>query len=140
MSQRVPGRCVTSGDVGGCYVLWHGGAQAVGLRGAPVHRTGGCAVGQVAYRHRSTAHTITTPSTLLQVIVETQGAALWRILHYPDGWFVGQIPPHARQRIAIVTGHQRNLTALRHVSSSLIHSYKQNGFNTLKTKTNLNYI
>ena len=89
MSEWVPGGCVTSGDVAGCYVLWHGGAEAVCLRRAPVHRCRGWTVGQVAYRHRRTADTVTTPSALLQVIVQTQGSALWRVLHYPHGWFVG---------------------------------------------------
>lgn len=126
MSQRVPGGCVSAGDVGGCYVLRNGRAQAVGLGRAPVHCSRGCRLRKVARRHGG-ASNAPTASSLLQVIVQTQGSALRRIFHDPHRRFAGRIPPHARQRIAIVARHHRNLFAiayaLRHVSSVFRHYF-----------------
>jgi hypothetical protein len=123
MTQWVPGGCVSAGDVGGCYVLWNSGTQAVGLGRAPVHCRWGCGLSEVAHRHRCASNAPAT-SSLLQVIVQTQGSALWRIFHDPHCWLAGWIPSHARQCVAIVARHHRDLfaivCALRHVSSCFV--------------------
>lgn len=131
MSQWVPGGCVSTGDVGGCYVLRHGRTQAVRLWWAPVHcRCGGYAICKVAHRDSSATDATAASTSLLQVIVQTQRSALWRILHYPYCWLAGRVSSHARQRVAIVvTRHHGYVLAivytLRHVagSSSLVNQY-----------------
>lgn len=128
---------MSAGDVGGCNVLWHGGTQAVRLGRAPIHCSWGCTVHrEVAHRHRGTANT-PAASSLLQVIVQTQGTTLRRILHDSHCWFAGRIPSHARQRVAIVTRHHGNVLAivytLRHVAVFSIFIIRYGSVNTERT-------